>query len=167
MFNKLANHIRQRSPSQIALSTVPTIHTACYQPTHSLPTTPNHPRLTSNNSSREPNPHNSIATLAPPSPRGFVPGRLPDAGPSQWLAHHCRRPEPFTKAVIPKRCLTSPERVCHVRLEPQAKVAVFGTERYRVKLGAAGAARLALHGALFAWSFWRSEGGWHCRSRRA
>jgi len=167
MFNKLANHIRQRSPSQIALSTVPTIHTACYQPTHILPTTPNHPRLTSNNSSREPNPHNSIATLAPPSPRGFVPGRLPDAGPSQWLAHHCRRPEPFTKAVIPKRCLTSPERVCHVRLEPQAKVAVFGTERYRVKLGAAGAARLALHGALFAWSFWRSEGGWHCRSRRA
>src|SRR6516165_2971912 len=90
MFNKIANHIRRRSPSQIALSTVSTIHTACHQPTHTLPTTPNHPP-------REPNPHNSVATPAPTPPRGFVPGRLPDAGPSLWLAHHCRRPEPFTK----------------------------------------------------------------------
>src|SRR6516165_11273915 len=100
MFDKIASHIRRTSTSQITLSPASMIHTAGYRPTHILPTTPNHPRLASNNSPREPNPHNNLATLAPPPPRGFVPGRLPDAGPSPWLAHHCRRPEPFTKAVI-------------------------------------------------------------------
>src|SRR6516164_5084745 len=44
---------------------------------------PNPLRLTFNNSPREPKLHNSVATLAPPPPpRGFVPGRLPDAGQS-------------------------------------------------------------------------------------
>jgi hypothetical protein len=42
MFNKIANHIHRRSPSQITLfiSTLSTIHTDCYRPTHTLPTTP-------------------------------------------------------------------------------------------------------------------------------
>jgi hypothetical protein len=116
---KIANHIRRRSPSQITpfTSTLSTIHTACYQPTHILPTT-NPPRPTSNNSPHEPNLHNSVATLAPPSPRGFVPGRLPDAGQSPCRAHHCRRPEPFTIVVIDSHYSRSEADIAPARAAP-------------------------------------------------
>jgi len=61
------------------------------------PTVPSALALADTTLSQRPNLHSARANLARSSPRGFVHGRLPDAGPYCGSFTQRRRPEPFTK----------------------------------------------------------------------
>jgi hypothetical protein len=81
MFNKIANHIRRRSPWQITPIDIDAIEdppAATGQHTLFRPQIPR--RLPPANHRASQISITAFATLAPLSPRGFVPGRLPDAG---------------------------------------------------------------------------------------